>query len=920
MGGGAGSLLVALLLTALAEEESWREDLGLHKTGQEQRRAAHWLADLDQAINFDLDTLATDHALRRSQISEEGWVATHATWLTRSQCAYQREGSTQSKANVQTTMRDGANPIAAVHTTDELKLTRHRNNGDYDGDGVEDALDVSIHPVCVGAVDISSGGPCPDALCSSRDAPWAGDVPSPYYRKMAVPPVLASHGIACKATNRRHKEENPILGYEYEVDGTLLIRGIVRGPDGAPAKQALVELWHADPFGRAPFGGLTPLAEAHEERGTLPMDRYSLDGQGCHVVVRTNAAGRFSITTTAPGAYGPPQHFEMYVYGADGFAPLYTKVYLGDDPHLKNLGRDNVESLLRDRRVVTPQFSLKPTAQPSQSPTPDTAAPTAESKAPTSTPTIDTGVARHAFDSQNATLDVDVVLQTAPASSKDFAGTWSDGLGLIRVASNGVRLLASEYPSPRKWGALGATHATAYTLSAATFRVSGAVTGELFKGGATDTIRWSSGDVWRRYDDADVRRYRYLRISINETFRQRAGRIVEVDDIEIYGGVASHEDKVPPVGLEGRELPRPFRCWATTNTEDCFKAFDKRENAPWRSADVGGWAGALAQTQVLTLDVGDGYQLAPTKLRVKCGVSARQASRNVGSFDCPRFLMLEGAVDGEDPLTGRYEAIVSYRVPNEPGAPPAAYGGSGLVIDVASATAWRGRPAGASCGSCASRSGCARNGPDRTCESAYCGADGTCAAQKPTCGLGSEMVSRSPDDFGCELCKAGRFSATVDGSCYGTCEAGYYCAPGARSARDAPCPRSGDVFCPPGSERPRPVAAGFYALYDGALPVGEAACPRGSYCAAGKRLPCPAGTYGNVTALSTSGCSAACGGAGEYCPEGSLVPLKCPPGSFCTGGAAPASPCPPGTYQGMNQIVAARLHAIDATPRTLLTD
>ena len=133
----------------------------------------------------------------------------------------------------------------------------------------------------------------------------------------------------------------------------------------------------------------------------------------------------------------------------------------------------------------------------------------------------------------------------------------------------------------------------------------------------------------------------------------------------------------------------------------------------------------------------------------------------------------------------------------------------------------------------------ARNGPDRTCALSYCGADGTCAAQKPTCGLGSEMVSRSPDDFGCELCKAGRYSATVDGNCDGTCEAGYYCAPGARSARDAPCPRSGDVFCPPGSERPRPVAAGFYALYDGALPVGEAACPRGSYCAAGKRLPCP---------------------------------------------------------------------------------
>ena len=96
------------------------------------------------------------------------------------------------------------------------------------------------------------------------------------------------------------------------------------------------------------------------------MDRYSLDGQGCHVVVRTNDAGRFTITTTAPGAYGPPQHFEMYVYNAEGFAPLYTKVYLGDDPHLRTLGKDNVESLLRDRRVVVPQFSLKPTAQPSR--------------------------------------------------------------------------------------------------------------------------------------------------------------------------------------------------------------------------------------------------------------------------------------------------------------------------------------------------------------------------------------------------------------------------------------------------------------------------------------------------------------------------------------------------------------------------
>ena len=258
---------------------------------------------------------------------------------------------------------------------------------------------------------------------------------------------------------------------------------------------------------------------------------------------------------------------------------------------------------------------LKPTASPTATPTFDTFAPTSDVDAPTSTPTIDTGVARNAFDSQNATVSIDVVLQTAPASSKDFAGTWSDGLGLIRVASNGRRLLASEYPSSRKWGAVGATHATAYTLSDATFRVSGVVTGEPSRaqrakyGGA----RATSGAVATYDDGTRVSAVpRYLRISINETFRQRAGRIVEVDDIEIYGGIADHEDKVPPAGLEGRELPRPFRCWATTNTEDCFKAFDKRENAPWRSADVGAGPAALAQTQVLTLDVGDGHQLAPT--------------------------------------------------------------------------------------------------------------------------------------------------------------------------------------------------------------------------------------------------------------------------------------------------------------------
>ena len=394
-----GSLLI-LLLPALAEE-SWREDLGLHKTGQEQRRAAHWLADLDQAINFDLDTLATDHALRRSQISEEGWVATHAKWLralaTRV-CAYPREGpTTQSEAQYRHKRR------CATGRTPSPRCTRRTSSNSQ---GIEitatttemvwrtPSTSRSTRSVSAPST-LAAGGPARTRSVLSRDAPWSMDVyRAPTTGKWQCRPCSPHTASPAERRTDAIRKRTPSLGYEYDVDGTLLIRGLVRGPDGTPAKHALIELWHADPYGRAPFGGFTPLAEAHDERGTLPMDRYSLGGGGgCHVVVRTNAAGRFSIITTAPGAYGPPQHFEMYVYNAEGFAPLYTKVYLGDDPHLRTLGKDNVESLLRDRRVVTPQFSLKPTAQPSLSPTFDTAAPTAESKAPTSTPTIDTGVA-----------------------------------------------------------------------------------------------------------------------------------------------------------------------------------------------------------------------------------------------------------------------------------------------------------------------------------------------------------------------------------------------------------------------------------------------------------------------------------------------------------------------------------------------
>ena len=189
--------------------------------------AAHWLADLDQAINFDLDTLATDHALRRSQISQAGWTETHAKWLTRSHCAYQREGSTAPGADVPTTMRDGANPVAQTVGIRGLRPTSpdaqrgrtpraRRRHGAHDGRAQAHKAPGSrrlrrrwrrgrsgcaVHPVCVGDVGHEQWRALPGrALCLSGCAVvW--DVPSPTTGKWQCHPC-SHNGIACRATNR----------------------------------------------------------------------------------------------------------------------------------------------------------------------------------------------------------------------------------------------------------------------------------------------------------------------------------------------------------------------------------------------------------------------------------------------------------------------------------------------------------------------------------------------------------------------------------------------------------------------------------------------------------------------------------------------------------------------------------------------
>lgn len=63
---------------------------------------------------------------------------------------------------------------------------------------------------------------------------------------------------------------------------------------------------------------------------------------------------------------------------------------------------------------------------------------------------------------------------------------------------------------------------------------------------------------------------------------------------------------------------------------------------------------------------------------------------------------------------------------------------------------------------------------------------------------------------------------------------------------------------------------------------GEAQCEAGTFCVGGRRRPCPSGTFGATTGLTSSICSDICP-EGSYCPEGSIEPIPCPAGTY--GGA-----------------------------------
>lgn len=155
-------------------------------------------------------------------------------------------------------------------------------------------------------------------------------------------------------------------------------------------------------------------------------------------------------------------------------------------------------------------------------------------------------------------------------------------------------------------------------------------------------------------------------------------------------------------------------------------------------------------------------------------------------------------------------------------------------------------------------------------------------------------------------CSAGFYNAFARGfsisSCV-PCEEGFACPLSGMIQMSVPCDRG--HYCPPGTLYPTqfPCPAGRYSDetnlvsqseclpcppgYSCALATSSSSisdCVPGSYCpegtASGHEIPCPMGTFSNLTHLISP----------QDC-------FPCTPGSYCLGGSTKVSgPCPPGHY------------------------
>ncbi|XP_034024623.1 multiple epidermal growth factor-like domains protein 6 [Thalassophryne amazonica] len=166
----------------------------------------------------------------------------------------------------------------------------------------------------------------------------------------------------------------------------------------------------------------------------------------------------------------------------------------------------------------------------------------------------------------------------------------------------------------------------------------------------------------------------------------------------------------------------------------------------------------------------------------------------------------------------------------------------------------------------------------------------------------------------CRLCDGGHYCSSRNSTAVtGTCQAGYYCSRSQTSPQPlsqagagdgGPCPVG--HYCPQATVHPlpcprgtfsnltrlaskedcQPCLPGYYCDVVGlTAPTGE--CHEGFFCLGGAEHPEP-----SLTSSHGGSCP-----QGYYCSKGSVVPQECPPGTISTeAGRASCSPCPQGFY------------------------
>ncbi len=141
--------------------------------------------------------------------------------------------------------------------------------------------------------------------------------PTPAASDCPLTPTTGRHGYRSGAPQTDQLTPPPAFRWR---DQRLIITGRVLASNcRTPLPNVLIEVWHADPEGNYDSS-----------------DNFYLRGQ-----LRTDAAGRYKITTMAPGRYRRgetiiPAHVHLRLTAPEA-APVFTQIYFADDPYLANL-------------------------------------------------------------------------------------------------------------------------------------------------------------------------------------------------------------------------------------------------------------------------------------------------------------------------------------------------------------------------------------------------------------------------------------------------------------------------------------------------------------------------------------------------------------------------------------------------------